>query len=135
MNHARTASSLIALAFALVLNGQSITSVHEQVCAPTEGTVHLSPLYSDSTCSSFLICIDTEVRLHLHRFHTEHVYVLDGEASMHLGELERTVRAGDVIVIPPCTPHSVKVTGNVPLRVVSVQSPHFDGSDRVFLEP
>lgn len=101
MNRARIGSSLIALAFALVANGQSITSVHEQVCAPTEGAVHVAPLYSDSTCSSFLICIETEVRPHLHRFHTEHVYVLDGEGNMHLGELERTVRAGDVIVIPP----------------------------------
>lgn len=135
MSLVRIGSSLITLTFAFTMNGQSITSVHEQVCAPTEGSVHVAPLYSDSTCSSFLICIDTEVRRHLHRFHTEHVHVLDGEGSMHLGDVQRTIRSGDVIVIPPGTPHSVKVTGDAPLRVVSVQSPHFDGSDRVILEP
>ncbi|HMC97118.1 MAG TPA: cupin domain-containing protein, partial [Flavobacteriales bacterium] len=83
----------------------------------------------------FLICIDTEVKPHFHRAHTEHVFVLDGEAIMRVGDLVRQIKAGDTMVIPAGTPHSVKVTGDAPLRVVSVQSPRFDGSDRVFLEP
>lgn len=125
---------LAPLSFIQEANGQSITSVAEQKCADSEGPVHVSPLHSDSACSSFLICIDTEVKPHLHRMHTEHVFVLDGEGLMRLGDSERAVKAGDAIVIPPGTPHSVRVTGTAPLRVISVQSPHFDGSDRVMLE-
>lgn len=131
----RIGSAFVGSVFICGASAQSITSVQEQLCAPTEGAVHVSPLHSDSTCSSFLICIETDVRLHLHRDHTEHVFVLDGEGRMRLGDMERVVRTGDVIVIPAGTPHSVKVTSATPLRVVSVQSPHFDGSDRVILEP
>ena len=114
---------------------QSITSVDDQACAPGSDAVRVSPLHSDSTCSSFLICIDTEVKPHLHRVHTEHVFVLDGEGIMRLGDQQRRVKAGDTVVIPAGTAHSVKVTSKEPLRVVSVQAPRFDGSDRVFVDP
>ena len=96
--------SVLRTAFLLLLSGalssagaQSITSVSEQACAPGSEAVRVSPLHSDSTCSSFLICIDTEVRMHLHRVHTEHVFVLDGEAMMQLGDQERRVKAGDLL--------------------------------------
>ena len=112
---------------------QSIHSVSEWQCADNEGAVHVTPLHSDSTSSSFLICIDTMVPLHVHRTHTEHVFVLDGEAEMLLGDRSRTVRSGDVIVIPMGTPHAVTVTSKSPLRIISVQAPFFDGSDRVLL--
>lgn len=102
-------------------------------CAETEGGVHVTPLYSDSTASSFLICIDAEVQAHVHRVHTEHVFVIDGEALMRLGEEQRSVKAGDTIIIPPGTVHSARVTSKVPLRVISVQAPYFDGSDRVMI--
>lgn len=116
-------------------NAQSITSADEQACVPGNDAVRVSPLHSDSTCSSFLICIDTEVKPHLHRVHTEHVFVLDGEGIMRLGDQQRRVKAGDTVVIPAGTAHSVKVTSKEPLRVVSVQAPRFDGSDRVFVDP
>jgi len=135
MNSSRPWFGAALLVLASPCTAQSITSVDEQACAPNEGAVHVAPLYSDSTCSSFLICIDTEVKTHLHRVHTEHVFVLDGEGMMRLGDLERPVKTGDTIVIPAGTPHGVRVTSRKPLRVVSVQSPRFDGSDRVFLEP
>jgi mannose-6-phosphate isomerase-like protein (cupin superfamily) len=116
-------------------SAQGILSPKEEPCAEGDGPVHISPLHSDSSCSSFLICIDKSIKPHVHRTHTEHVFVLEGEGVMRLGSIERKVKAGDTIIIPPNTPHSVQVTSSGSLRVVSVQAPFFDGSDRVFVEP
>lgn len=115
-------------------SAQHIIDIAEQRCAEGDGPVHVTPLHSDSACSSFLICIDKEVRPHLHRAHTEHVFVLDGEATMRLGDSTRVIHAGETIIIPPGTPHAVQVNGGAPLRVISVQSPFFDGTDRVWLD-
>ncbi len=133
----RTIALLLGAATALTITSvraQRILDISELRCAESEGAVHVTPLFSDTACSSFLICVDKEVRAHLHRTHTEHVFVLDGEAIMRLGDSTRVVHAGETIIIPPGTPHAVKVNGSAPLRVISVQAPYFDGSDRVWLD-
>lgn len=96
--------------------------------------VYSRPLYSDSLCSSFVIFIKKEVKLHKHLTHTEHVMVLEGEATMTMGDKTFTVKKGDLIFIPANTPHKVVTTSKKPLKVISLQSPHFDGKDRVLLE-
>ncbi|HRH39186.1 MAG TPA: cupin domain-containing protein, partial [Flavobacteriales bacterium] len=72
---------------------------------------------------------------HFHQHHTEHVVVLEGTAVMTLGDSTFTIAAGSTIAIPMGTVHAVTTTSNVPLRVISVQSPQFDGTDRVFVKP
>lgn len=133
------ARASLVLCCGLVLSasaiGQRVISNGDRTCATGAGDVHVTALHSDSLCSSFLICIDTEVKPHVHVYHTEHVFVLDGEGLMRTGDVERTVKSGDVIIIPAGTVHAVKVIGTSPLRVVSVQSPRFDGTDRVFVTP
>jgi mannose-6-phosphate isomerase-like protein (cupin superfamily) len=125
-----------ALAFSLGMSAtaQRIVSSADPICPEGTGPVRSTVLHSDSACSSFLLCIDAAVRPHLHRTHTEHVFVLDGTAEMMLGDSTRAIKAGDMILIPPGTPHAVKVTSPTPLRVISVQSPYFDGTDRVWLD-
>lgn len=103
-------------------------------CAVHDGPVKVTPLHSDSLSTSFLICVHTGVKPHLHRMHTEHVVVLEGEGVMVLDGETRAIKAGDVVVIPAGTVHSVNVTSAIPLRVISVQSPMFDGSDRIMIE-
>jgi mannose-6-phosphate isomerase-like protein (cupin superfamily) len=115
-------------------SAQRFLSTPELPCPDGTGPVRSTTLHSDSACTSFLLCIDAGVRPHLHRTHTEHVFVLDGTAEMMLGDSTRTIRTGDVILITPGTPHAVKVTSSAPLRVISIQSPHFDGTDRVWLD-
>lgn len=88
-------------------------------------------LHHDSLSSSFIICIPSEVAPHYHAAHTEHVTVLSGTGEMLLGDSTFTIAPGDVMVIPMRTPHGVRTTSTAPLRVLSVQSPRFDGSDRV----
>lgn len=89
------------------------------------------PLSSDSLSSSFLIVIKKQVRSHKHAQHTENIYILEGTGTMRLGEKEFDVKPGDHVFVPKNTFHSVRVLGNVPLKVLSSQSPFFDGKDRV----
>ncbi len=96
--------------------------------------VYNKSLFSDSLSSSFCIVIKKEVKAHKHLHHSEQVMVVEGEAEMKLGEKIFPVKKGDVIFIPRNTVHSVKNKGSIPLKVISVQAPYFDGKDRVFVE-
>jgi mannose-6-phosphate isomerase-like protein (cupin superfamily) len=91
-------------------------------------------LYSDSLASSFVIFIKKEVKEHKHASHSEHITVLEGEAEMKMDETSFKIKKGDVIFVPKNTWHSVKVISKTPLKVISVQSPNFDGKDRIFKE-
>ena len=103
-------------------------------CSVDSSRVQVTAVFSDSLSSSFHICIPREVKPHLHRFHTEHVMVLEGEGSMLLGDSTFTIAAGSFVIIPMGTPHAVRTTSAIPLRVLSVQAPFFDGSDRVLID-
>jgi mannose-6-phosphate isomerase-like protein (cupin superfamily) len=96
--------------------------------------VFASKTGGDSLATGFVIVIRKEVKLHKHVHHSEHVYIISGSAQMRIGDKTQTVAAGDLVFIPKGTAHGVKVTSSEPLKVVSVQSPAFDGTDRVLLE-
>jgi quercetin dioxygenase-like cupin family protein len=81
-----------------------------------------------------VIFIKKEVKKHKHQFHTEHVYILEGEGEMLLGEKKLKVKKGDILFIPKNTIHSLKVTSKEPVKVLSIQSPYFDGKDRILIE-
>ena len=91
-------------------------------------------LYSDSLVTTFEIWVKKEVPLHKHEFHTEQVIVLEGEGNMRLGDEWKIIKPGDLIIIPVGTLHQVIVTSSIPLKVLSVQAPEFDGSDRVIMK-
>jgi mannose-6-phosphate isomerase-like protein (cupin superfamily) len=103
------------------------------ISAKTENVFSL-PLFNDSLASSFCIIIKRDVKPHKHQFHSEHVFVLEGEGLMSLGEKILQLKKGDFIFIPKNTIHSVKTTSNVPLKVISIQAPFFDGKDRIIIE-
>jgi mannose-6-phosphate isomerase-like protein (cupin superfamily) len=64
----------------------------------------------------------------LHRHPYEEVFVvLEGEATFTLGEEQRVVRAGEVVVASVGVPHAFTNTGSTPLRQVDVHvSPRFE---------
>jgi mannose-6-phosphate isomerase-like protein (cupin superfamily) len=99
----------------------------------TETTYNRS-LFGDSLTSSFCIVIKKEVKAHRHQYHSEHVLVLEGEGFMKLDGNSFRVKKGDLIFIPKNAVHSVKTTGKIPLKVVSIQAPLFKGDDRIFVE-
>lgn len=92
------------------------------------------PLYSDPEASSFVIFVKKEVKEHKHVTHAEHIVVLEGEADMTLDAKSFKIKKGDMIFVPKNTWHAVKVTSKIPLKVLSIQAPNFDGKDRIFKE-
>ncbi|MBC8046995.1 MAG: cupin domain-containing protein [Fimbriimonadaceae bacterium] len=91
-------------------------------------------IYSDSSVTAFVIWIKRDVPLHKHITHTEQIYVLEGTANISIGDVWMQISAGTWLIIPENTPHSVSVTSATPLKVLSIQAPEFDGTDRVIIK-
>ncbi len=96
--------------------------------------IYNKALFTDSLASSFCIVIKKEVKMHKHITHCEHVVIIEGEGIMKIAEKTFSIKKGDVIFIPKNTNHSVKTTSKIPLKVISIQAPIFDGKDRVMTE-
>lgn len=129
----KTLITLLLAIAGISLSAQGVIST-DTVKSPDAKKNFVKALHSDSLSSSFIIEIPAEVKMHYHAHHTEQVVVLSGEADMRLGDQNIHIKAGDVVFIPKGTPHSAKVTSPVPLRIISIQAPYFDGSDRIMLE-
>jgi quercetin dioxygenase-like cupin family protein len=96
--------------------------------------IYVRPLFHDSLASGFVIFIKKEVKLHKHVNHTEQVVILEGEGTMQLGGKNIFVKKGDIIFIPANTVHSLSVESLDPMKVLSTQSPYFDGKDRELIQ-
>lgn len=120
--------------YALSTKAQNFQSLDTIKAPANYENIYSKNIASDSLSSSFIIFIKKEVKKHKHVSHSEHVYILAGEGQMILGDKTITVKKGDIVFIPKNTPHSLIVTSKEPVKVLSVQSPYFDGKDRVFIE-
>jgi len=97
----------------------------------------------DRTTSAIEQCSLAEERLepgqavtpHFHRETEEIYYVLEGSGTMTVGGEARTVSAGDAIMIPINSIHSLSNTGIETMRIVLVCGPAFSRSDENFVEP
>lgn len=94
--------------------------------------VHVEKIHEDSLSSTFIIWVKKSVRTHKHLAHSENIYVLEGKAIFTLGDTSFVIKKGDIIFVSKNTWHAAKTISRRPLKVISVQSPHFDGTDRVF---
>jgi len=127
--------SVISLFILSFLHAQNNFQSLDTIKAPANyENIYSKPISSDSLSSSFIIFIKKEVKKHKHAYHTEHVYILEGEGEMLLSDKIIKVKKGDIIFIPKNTPHYLKVTSAVPVKVLSIQSPFFDGKDRILIE-
>ena len=115
--------------------GQQIMNVANFQPELKYDNVHLYQIDTDPHASTYIIWVKKNVAAHHHADHTEIVYVLEGEGEMTLGDIKRIVRPGDYIFIPRGTAHSVEVKSDEPMKVMSIQTPQFDGTDRVFVSP
>ena len=100
----------------------------------SEEILKVEKIGGDSLTTSFVILIKQGVKKHLHKEHSETIHVLEGEGAMLLGDKIIHIKKGDYIFIPKNTPHKVDVTTTIPLKVLSIQAPYFDGKDRLLLE-
>jgi quercetin dioxygenase-like cupin family protein len=98
--------------------------------------VYSKKIADDSLQTTFVIWIKNRVVEHYHQAHTENIYVLEGKAKMTIDGEKQIIKKGDYLNIPMGTPHSVeRVLSRKPLKVISIQSPQFDGTDRIFVLP
>lgn len=95
--------------------------------------IYIKNIAHDSLSSGFIIIIKKEVKLHKHLLHSEYIAVIEGEGTMKVGNQEFFLKKNDIVFIPKNTPHSVITTSKVPLKVMSIQAPFFDGKDRVLI--
>lgn len=124
--------TLIACVFTSLVNAQVVTKGDEVVTPKNLYGTGALPTGSDSLSTGNIIWITSELAPHMHVNHSEHAYIIDGEADMRLGDKWFKVKNGDVIFIPKGVIHAVKVTSRRPLKVFAVQAPYSDGSDRVY---
>lgn len=99
-----------------------------------DDNVSVVKIEDTQAAGSFLIQVRDQVPPHYHESHTEHVYIIEGRGIMLLNDRLIEIKPGNIITLPPGTVHAVKRKGDVPLKVLSVQSPQFTGSDRTPVE-
>ena len=113
------------------------TQVHLQldtILSKSQEPLKVEKIGGDSLTTSFVISIKQGVKKHFHKEHSETIYIIEGQGKMLLGEKTISIKKGDYIFIPKNTSHKVDVTSEIPLKVLSIQSPYFDGKDRFLLE-
>ena len=87
---------------------QSALSAHgaEMLCAPLMPEGVKTPFGH-----SYGLLEKTGQVMETHSHHTDEMYLfLSGEGEMTVGEETQTLRAGDVLLIPPDVPHSLTCT-------------------------
>lgn len=103
----------------------------EKMVAPRDlDNIKVVPLASNPDASQFLIFVKKSVPLHIHKEHSEMVYIVAGEGVMQLGEKNIAIKKGDFVKIDENTPHGVTVTSAQPLKVLSTQTPEYFGKDK-----
>ena len=95
--------------------------------------IHVKKIAEDTFQSSYVIWVKQQVKPHYNAHHSEYIHVLNGEAIMRLDSSTFTIRKGDVVFIPQKSIHAVKTVSKEPLKVISIQTPLFDG-DRIWVE-
>ena len=101
---------------------------------PAFEDIYSEKIAEDSLQSTFFIAIKTQVFYHYHKEHSECILVLSGKGEMILAGQKIKLKEGIQVSIPKNTIHAVTVKSKKPLRVISVQSPKFEGNDRHFLD-
>lgn len=134
LRYMKTIYYLLSIFFSLNTFAQSTQCIDTIKPSMEYENMYMRPLFSDSLSSSFVIYVKKEVKPHKHVSHTEQVYVLDGIGEMLIGEKKFNVKKGDIIFIPKNTVHALINTSSVPIKVISIQSPYFDGSDRIAVD-
>jgi quercetin dioxygenase-like cupin family protein len=90
--------------------------------APRQGVVRKVFAGKNSMLTLNEIKAGTTPNLHSHP-EEQLTYILSGEAEFVLGEEVLKLRAGDLLLVPPNVPHSLKVIGHETVLNMDVFSP------------
>lgn len=128
-------ASIIALLIAIGVQAQLHKPLDEFEPTSDYENVHVLKIAEDDHQSTYIIWVKENVAEHYHASHTENIIVLQGKAKMTIDGEEKIVKKGDFINIPEGTKHAViEVYSHKPLKVLSTQTPIFEGKDRIFTE-
>ncbi len=95
--------------------------------------IYVKKISEDSLHSTYIIWVKKSVKAHYHAHHTEIIQVVSGKGVMTVGDSTFNIKKGDYFIIPMGTSHSVVTSSKKPLKVISIQSPKFDG-DRIWID-
>lgn len=73
------------------------------------------------------------VAAHLHKTHTETLYVIEGKVEVTMGGKTREYVPGDVIFIPMNTAHAAKIADSGDLIALQILTPAMKDADRVLV--
>lgn len=121
-----------ALFFSIGLHAQ--INLEAQQADQDFANISVKKIAESEDASSFIIWVKDTVKKHYHAAHSENLYVLEGEAWFYVNDAKYRIKTGDFFFIERKNVHSVKVISEIPLKVLSIQSPKFDGKDRIFVE-
>lgn len=125
---------LILISFTSIVLAQHTIDVKTILPDKDYDNIFVKKLYADTNITSFMIWVKSEVKSHKHLTHTENIHIIEGTGEMTVGKKIFLIKPDDFFVIPQNTFHSVKVTSIIPLKLISIQSPIFNGEDRIFEE-
>lgn len=78
--------------------------------------------YGDIAASYFLVHTEPGKGAALHTHPYEEIFVVqEGEVTFVVGTETLTVKGGNVVIVPPETPHKFTNSGTTPLRQLSIQ--------------
>lgn len=120
----------MTLMFICAAIGTSILNLDTLVAQGDTDKLSVTQLGSNKQKSEFLITVAEQVPLYIHKYHTEIIYILDGVGDMKINDKVVKIKKGDYIRVPENTTHGVKVTSFNPLKVLSVQTPEFNGLEK-----
>ena len=95
------------------------------------GTVRIA---YDEQAASFLLSIPTETKMHYHNDHSEQIMLIEGEGMVLMGYKTIKLKRNELIFITKGTPHKIINSGKRKLKVLSIQAPFYDGTDKIILE-
>lgn len=72
--------------------------------------------------------------LHKHINSEELYHVTQGKGEMTLGKRKFPVQAGDTVFIQPGTPHQIRNTGDMEIKILCCCSPHYSRTDTELIE-
>jgi mannose-6-phosphate isomerase-like protein (cupin superfamily) len=71
---------------------------------------------------------------HYHAVTEEFYYVVEGAGAMRIDGDERPVAVGDAILIPPGAIHTLRNTGDAPLRILCCCAPAYSHEDTFLID-
>ncbi len=94
------------------------------------GAIAAGLVHEDDDVSINVVRIAAPIALHRHLQSEEVLYLLSGEGTLQLALDVRTLRAGDLVVVPRNTPHAFTPTGKDPAVVLQLFTPRFVEGDQ-----